>query len=938
MRTIMLWIEQLIRKLRHLTKEKSFNEELDEEMNAHLEIMIEENMKDGMSPEKARKEAFKRFGNVEALKESCDESWGVRILSDLNQDLKFATRKIKKHFLFSIAAVLSLGIGIGSVTALFSIFNTVRFQTLPVPEAENLREIRVINPRVRSAATRGNTQELPGGRRMANVVNYRTLLEFQKLSPNIGEVLGFAEINGSGIRVNEQSAGANAMMVSGNFFSGLQVDPLFGRNINVNDDKMGAAQVAVISYNYWKQHFSDKTTAVGSILYLNKIAFEIIGVLPEGFNGPLHVKKIGVYIPLAMQPLVHDLQLMNETHFWISPIVRLTTPITENAAKSYLTEALERSLPIESLQISNNSSGPRQVIIESRGGISSTENSSSNVSSGPPPPLFEVRFLEGKQGVMNQTDRFEIYFNILIITASLILLAACSNLAGMLLARGIASKGETTTKLALGAGKIRVMRQSLIESAILSISGGILGWLILLLGKSTILKTYSSVYRNLELDGPNDYRVLLFGIAATLLAGFVFGITPAIQSYRTNLIEGMRSKNTRIRWFNVGPLFVSSQIAFATLLIICTLLVSRSIHHLNNIELGYAKENVMSFQLVIHSSVYKPTQIYSLMNQVTDSLSMLPGVSSVSSSDVPLLSGMRRTGQNIVSMEVKETEDIPVRTLTVTEHFLDTVGMSLVDGRGFLPTDTPESEPVVIINETFAKTFFTTPNPINKHFRLRNRDYRVVGIVKDFKYEDLRMENGPAILLCASQTPPNRFRTKRLCFQLKTHGDDLQMAKSITEAIRKIDSEVPLRNLRTIETKYSDSISREKFAASLLFFFSAIGIILSFIGIYSLISFTVNQRLRDIGIRRALGANFQQSIAFIFKSSMVMIFIGLLIGTATMAIVGKHLTEYLYEVEVWDAYTLIITGASVFTISAFATIIPSIRASRIHPMDTLRYE
>ncbi len=933
------WFKDMWFRLTTIVGRNRFESVMDDEMEFHLEMAVQEKVDRGMDPVAAKKQALKEFGSPESFKEDCRDSWGARVVMDLIRDLKFAIRKLKKSPGFAAVAIVSLGIAIGANTAIFSLLNTILFKPLPVPNPADLREITFVSPVLSNSQIRGASTTLPDGRREINALNYSVFLQLQENAESYADVVGFSEVPGIQTRLRGDLFTTSGMLVSGNFCEGLRVGAILGRTIQPEDDQAGVEPVVMVSYDYWVRRFNGDADALGELITLNNVGFRLIGVLPRDFKGPQHGEEQQFYIPLSTQPIVQpELELTNDNHWWIWVMARLKPGSSDEQLKASLDLALERAIGSDRFATGSSS----------RNGVSVTSGRQGNPREGRVILKDETDryndymrsiLLDGRAGSRNQGGRMATPFYFMLGAAGIVFLAACANLAGLLVARSISQQHETATRKALGAGSLRLVRQGLTESLLLAVLGAVFGWFVSIGAKAGIIQSLSSVAIGEGIDGGNDHRVFLFVTSITFVAAILFGLLPSLRSMKINLMDALRDRSDSRGGWLTGRVFVALQVGLALLLIVGAGLMIRSFSNLQKIDPGFNMEKLLVFQLNAQNGGYEGPQKLELYQKSMDVIRTIPGVQSVACSEVLFLANSARRVGVITAPDNPDFEGENVMAMTVSEDFFHTLEIPLLSGRVFEATDAREAERVVIVNEQFSRRFFGERNPVGKLVKQGNDNlYRVVGVCADTKYNRIKADVQPMLFFPIKQSSTGRFGLRRAWIQVKTEMDPLALVPTVRKAMAEVDPNLPLNSVKTQAIQMSDSIFREKLQASLLMIFAVLGVFLSCIGTYGLMAYTVSRRTSEIGIRKALGARSDEAIRPILKSSLVVAGVGLVLGAVFVLPLGNLIRGQLYRVDPLDPMVLSLGVLLLFAASVAAAWFPARKAAKVSPMEALRVE
>ncbi len=928
-------LSRLKTALRWLLRRSQAESELDEELRYHVEQQTEQNIRLGMNPEEARHAARRAFGGVEQAKERSRDTRGVRWLEDLWQDLRYSSRMLRKRPAFTLVVVVTLALGIGANTAIFSVIDALMLRRLPV---QNPSQLVMVWTRDDSPARSDAT------------FNHVTFVKFRELSQVFSGVAASWEIERSNLIINPRAdQGGSAVpeagqvrvgLVSGDYFSTLGVNTLLGRDLNADDDRVpGGHPVAVLSFNYWERRFARAADAVGRTFTLNGISYDIIGVTPRGFSGEWVGRPVDLWVPFMMCQ-----QVMPETpgfqRYPTRVIARLKPGMTMSQAQAASHLLYQQMLSEEAG--SNPTPQRQQEIARQR-----------------------IELEPAARGYSPQRDSFALPLALLMTAVGLVLLIACANVANLLLARAEARQREIAVRLALGATRGRIMRQLLTESMLLAGLGGALGLLFAVWGTSALASLASAApvvmynARNtagLSLDLQPDARVFAFTAMLCLLTGLLFGLAPAFRAIRAPLSPSFneRSVGGLSRQSRLGKALVIVQVALSLLLLVGAGLCARTLRNLNVEKLGYERQHLLLVWTVPGQTGRQGPANAELWQTVRERLTTLPGVLSAGALNGGMLSGYLATPGNIgtgvpmlVEGQPPKRTNMPGGRSFITPRFFETMGIPLVAGREFTERDTDTAPPVVIINETMARFFFDNQNPVGRFVRWSVNDTEpteIVGVVKDFVRGTPRGVSQPELFTFFSyrhREALNRgaqSRLRAMMVAVRTAGDPLRMAARIRQELREIDPNLPVLRINTIEEQLSDVLAQDRLTAVLSGFFGVLAVLLASIGLYGVISYTVARRTNEIGIRMALGAQAGDVLRLVIGEGMKLVLMGGVLGLLAALALTRLIKGLLYGVSPTDPLTFAAVALLLLGVALVACYLPARRAAKIDPMVALRAE
>ncbi len=861
----------------------------------------------------------------------------------LLQDLRYGVRILLKQKGLTAIAVLSLALGIGANTALFSVVDAMLLKKLPVKEPERLVLFGARSPRDFSPGSySGNSSRDPvSGERVMTSFPYQSVVRFREQPGVLSEVFAFGGVS-LNVNANGQADVANANAVSGNYYAGLGVQALIGRTIIDEDDRASASPVAVLSYRYWQRRFNSDASIVGKQINLNNIAFTVIGVTPPGFDGTGQAGSTqDVMIPLAWEPQIYterDRSNMNGAGVWWLRIMgRLKPGATIQQARAQLEGVFHQSV------LEHRTA--RQAQAQSQGGnpIKSLEQNEF--------PRLTVE--SGSQGEMNTRQFYRPSLYMLLGVVGLVLLIACANVANLLLARAASRRKEIGVRLALGASRWRLIRQLLTESVMLAGFGGILGILFALWIKDGLLAV--SDWGPRALEPKLDWRVLGFTMALSLLTGIIFGIVPAWRATKVDLTPALKDNargSSAASRSLLSRSLVVTQVALSLLLLIGAGLFLRTLLNLQRVEPGFNTRNLLLFGVQPGLIGYKEDKLAQLYQQMFDRIEAVPGVQGVTFSRMALLSQGSSSSSVFLRDALSAPPDSEGRIKSsgdgyrhqVRENFFDVMEIQLLAGRAFKPQDDAKSPKVVVVNQTFANKYFPNENPIGKRFTFDTKkpdEIEIIGLVKDAKYARQRDEIPPTVY---SSWRQDLRSMSGATFEARTLGDPNAVIASIRKAVSEVDANLPLNNIKTQIAQADETLRMERLFAKLVSLFGLLAQQLASIGLYGVMAYSVSQRTNEIGIRMALGADQNNVLKMILRQGMTLTLIGIALGLVGSYVLTKYLesnanlTNMLYGVRSSDPLTYGVIALLLTTVGLLACFIPARRATKVDPMVALRYE
>jgi predicted permease len=849
---------------------------------------------------------------------------------------------------FTLIAVITLALGIGANTALFSIVDAMLLKMLPVKEPDRLVLFKSRAPREFSAGSyTGNSNNDPvTGQRIMTSFPYQSFVRMREQQSALSDVFAFGGVS-LNVNASGQADVASGQAVSGNYYAGLGVQPLMGRTITDEDDKAGASPVAVLSYRYWERRFGGDKEIVGRQINLNNVAFTVVGVTPPGFEGTMQVgSSQDVTIPIAWEPQLNvdpeRSRMYGAGVWWLRLMGRLKPGATSEAARAQLENAFQQSV------VEHRSARQVQAQTQGQGGrpILNLE----------PKDYPRLALDPGGQGEMNSRQYYAPSLYMLLGVVGLVLLIACANVANLLLARAASRQKEIGIRLALGASRWRLIRQLLTESLLLAGVGGALGVLFALWIKDGVLAVSDWGGRGMTALQPQlDWRVLGFTFALSLLTGIVFGLAPAWRATKVDLTPALkdsaRSSSAASRSLLSRSLIVV-QVALSLLLLIGAGLFLRTLINLQRVEPGFNTRNLLLFGVEPGLIGYKDERLVQLYKQLTERLEAVPGVQAVTFSRNPLLAQGSSSRSVFLRSALNAAPDTEGRIKAsgdgyihqVRENFLEAMEIPLLAGRSLRAQDDAKAPKVAVVNQTFANKYFPGENPVGKRFTFDSRnpdEVEIIGLAKDAKYTRQRDEVPPTAYLSYLQELRG---ISGATFEVRTTGDPNVAVSSVRQAVREVDGNLPLNNIKTQIEQADETLRMERLFAKLLSLFGLLAQQLASIGLYGVMAYSVSQRTHEIGIRMALGASRSNVLKMILRQGMTLTLLGVVLGLVGAYVLTKYLasqmnlTSMLYGVKVNDPVTYGVIAVLLTVVALVACYIPARRATKVDPMVALRYE
>jgi len=874
---------------------------MDEELRLHLEMQTQANRQSGMPPEEARYAALRQLGHLDGIKETARDQRGWIWLETTLRDIRYSARSLGSSPVFTGVAVLSLALGIGANTLIFSLLNGLLFRSLPVQEPVELRSITWVGHNVETGNYRGSgRRETASGGRAFPVFPYATYRDFRDHGTGFDQLFAFSSLPSRRAVTPAGASMVPVLMVSGNFFKGYGADVLVGRPISTQDDRPDAPLTAVITHRWWERQFALDPAAVGQQFSLSGLNFTIVGILGPDYSGPLLGDPADVYVPMSAQPQLDPAwPLASYHHWWVEIMGRLAPGADEQQAQAVLEVLFKRTLAAP-------------------GG--KTKASKTHV-------LLE----DGSRGPLMLRERAARPVYVLLIAVALVLLVACANLASLLLARGTSRVHEYAVRTALGASRGCLIRRCLTESLLLALAGGSFGLAFCWIAKRAILPLLSSATFDFHFDLRTDLRVLAFTFGLSLVTVLLFGLVPAFRTSRIHPVSGLKDRGAVGRSPRLGTFLVTAQVAVSVVLLVGAGLILRTLINLRAVDPGFDTENLLLFDINPGEAGYSGIRLADLYQDLTQSLARIPGVSSVAFSNLAFLTG----GYSAAGVKIPGRPVLMLSPgqLSVSDSFFTAMRIPILLGRELDARDTSSASQSVVVNQSFARTYFPDENPIGKIIMVGSEEYSIIGICRDSQIQDLRQAPQPAFFHAFRQTYP-----ESVVFAVRSRVSPSSLGPAIRRAVTCLDGGIPVTGMRTQAEQIDRLLMLERLFAGLCATAGLVALLLSAIGLYGLITYTAGRRTSEIGLRMALGARRSNVIWSVIRQALIMTTAGIVVGGVTAVGVGTVLSSGLYGVRPSDPLTLLGSAALLLAVAIAAAAVPARRAARIDPLTALRVE
>jgi predicted permease len=957
------WKKEIRARLAGLRLAPTREAEIVEELAQYLADCYEELLASGATNEDARRSTLtelnesdllaadlnkiERTVNAEPVVLGATSARGANLLRDLSRDLRFGIRMLFKSKGFTMVAVLSLALGIGANTALFSVVDAVLLKALPVAEPERLVlfEYQAGLPFRINGMSGTSSVPTPPGTRGDSLFRYEVfdkMRQARAAAPDgpLSDFFAFAPIQEVTAVVADRAEIVNGQAVSGGYFAGLGVQPSLGRAIRNEDDRAGAQPVVVLSHQSWQERFGGSRAVIGQPLKLNQQSFTIIGVTPPAFTGTLQVGYRPAFtIPLAFEPLLRGEssrlgKAKDPGAWWLNLMGRLKPGATYEQARDSLNGTFQAAA-LEVMPPPRKANEPAQL---------------------EPKDYPHLIAESGSRGMLDMRREYSTTIYGLFIVVGLVLLIACANVANLLLARAALRSAEINVRLAVGAGRWRLIRQLLTESVLLAALGGAVGVLFAMWGKRALLALSDKDTRILpsEVDLHLNWRVLVFTLAVSLLTGVLFGLAPAWRATRLDLATSLKqSRRTTGTVSLLSKGLIVAQVALSLLLLVGAGLFIRTLYNLQHVNLGFNQENLLLFRLQPEQGGYKDERLVQFYQQLCARLDKLPGVRAATFEKVELIgadnyvNGILLPGEQAMTAEPHSTNRQMAR-----ENYFATMEIPLLRGRGFTAQDDQHAPQVGIVNQTFARKFFPSADVLGQRvtfFRDSKRAVEIIGVVADTKYMSQREELKPLLY-----TP---WRQEGevigdMHFALRTTGDPTALAATVRQVLRELDSNLPVTEVGTQTARAEATLGPERLSARLLSFFGGLALLLAAIGLSGVLAYSVAQRTNEIGIRMALGAQAANVLRLVVWQGMKLVLLGLAVGAVTgyglkRLLASQYFAEnawqrqigkQLYGVNGTDPLNFFVIAAVLTSVALLACWLPARKAAQVDPLEALRYE
>lgn len=911
-----LWLifKAQLARIRGSLNRRGFEGEFDEEVEGHLALLTERFERRGLKPEQARYAARQQFGGVTQMKNELRDRSRFRPLEAVLQDSGYILRQFRKSPIFVIAAVLTLAIGIGANTAIFSLVDQLILRLLPVQDPQE----------VVALVGMGNFY---GDNQGINVLSY-PMYEHIRDHNQVFRQTMCRRPGEFSISVLSESEMVSGELVSGNYFPLLGIRPLLGRLFSAEDTlHVGANPFVVLSYTYWMNHFGGDRQVIGRTIRVNTYPLTVVGVIRPGFNGLEPGLVAGIFVPITMAPAVipsyeYARRFFDPRLRWLNVYGRLKAGMPTASAKAGLQPLFHQILgkEVDAPDFRHATVYQRDEFLK-----------------------MWLNVIPGGQGNATLRRQYEKPLWVLTSVAGLVLLIACANIAGLLLARAAARQKEIAIRLAIGSSRSRIAQQLITESLVLAIAGGAAGIAVAIAIVRGLIAFLPSEVSGYDISSSPDLRMLGFSLVLAFGTGIVFGLVPALQATRPDVGMALKEQSASVTGgagqYGFRKALVAAQVGLSLLLLTGASLFIRSLENLRSLDPGFQKQNALQFALDLESTGYDLPRARVFFRALEEKLDSLPGVESAGTADLPVLSPGAWVAPMIVvaGYRPKPGEDMTAHVNAVSPGYFKTLGIHLLAGRVFRESDTSTSQPVAVVNESFVERFLGNEPAVGRFVGKGNdpsapADMEIIGVVNDTNYENLRDAAPRQIFLCAAQHFSGPF------VYVRTKRDPRSTFNSIKKLVQEMEPRVSIQGMKTVEQQVDDSLATERMITSLSSGFSLIATALAMIGLYGVMTYMVTRRAREMAIRIALGAISGHVIWLVMREVILLVAFGIAVALPSIFVLNRFVRSELYGIHPNDLSSVLLAMLVLSCVALVAGYIPARRATAYDPMQVLRCE
>ena len=902
---------------RAVSQRNRLEAEMEAELASHLESLTADLVRSGYSPAAAARRARIELGSAVVHKDGMRASLGLRLWDDLGADLRYGARRLRRSIGFTAVATISLALAIGANTTIFSMAKQTLYERLNVVHPEQLRLLAWTGTRKHVAVHSiwGDYAPTADGRVTSSSFSYPVYQQLRARNRAMQTLFAFKGMGGNAT-IAGQAQQAQGELVSGNYYRELGIQPALGRLIGESDElttTQGA--VVVISYGLWEREYGRSPAVLGQVIKLNEVSLTIVGVNPKGFTGARStMQSPDLFVPLSMQPLVRPNgdkgSLLNNNREWWLNIMGLVRPDVPDATALAALDAELNAAAKATLEVRSYEDVPR----------------------------MDLR--DGSRGMFQQQRMFAKPMAVLLTMVGFVLLLACANIANLMLARGTQRQREMSVRLALGAGRMRIARQMLVESLLLAALGGIGGVLVGYIGGNLLPKLTENAWDRSDFRIHFDWEVFAFTAGVTIVTGILFGLAPAWAAARAKVSSGLKESSqsvTRRRKGWGGRSLVGFQIALSTLLVIGAGLFLRTLAHLNAVDVGFRTDHLLLAEISLPPAEYPGTKGVAFHNRLIEAFKALPEVEDVSPATVAYIANnMNRTDFRpegvVFDKDADDAEDYNI----VNNSFFSMMGIPMLQGRSFASQDTATSPLVAVINASLAKERFPNQNPIGRRFYGDDHALiQIVGVCADTRYASLRDDPpGQFFLPFVQQKSADGTWT----YEFRTKSDPEAIIPQLRKVVQREDPDLPLINVRTQDQQIEATVQQERIFVAMTSSFGMLALALASVGIYGVMAYSVANRTNEIGIRLALGAQPRQVMNMILREATWISLTGIAVGISAAMVLAQLVKSMLYGLQPADPVSLISGAALLIAVGLAASWLPARRAALVEPVEALRHE
>jgi predicted permease len=869
------WLQQLFTRRRRY-------DELSESIREHLDEKIADLMDRGMTQGEAERTARREFGSVTQIEERGREVWQWPTFESLLSDTRYAFRRLSKSPGFTTVVLLTLALGIGANSGIFTLLDAILLKSLPVPNPEQLFIVK-------------QGSHVADKSRFA----YPFFDHVGRQLPDSALIAAMSWPDDFYVRVaNGQPRATQGQLVSGNYFQVFETYPVVGRLLTpADDEKLAGSPVAVISYAYWQHQYASDPQVIGRKFAVNGAPFTIVGVAPQGFFGARSGTEPAFWIPLTMQSVVeyHDHYsdygaqplkpwIPQANLNWLLLVVRVKSPAATPQLLAVLNQQYKNNLE----SVTRNLSDPeqREAMLRTR-----------------------LTLEPGQRGFANLKEQFEQPLLLLMAMAAIVLLTACANVANLLLARAAARQHALAVQLSIGAGRARLIQQTLAECLLLSLGGGVLG-IAVAYGCATVLPRWASVGNAaIPVNLAPDARILVFGVIVAVGTGVLFGLAPALQSASVDPASVLKtgtqaiSRSGRAGRWSIRKMLVVAQVALSLLLLVGAGMFVKTLENYSQLDPGFDRNHLLNVQIDTHLVNYQTSEFPSLYQRLADRMAAVPGVSSASITTCSLVAGCLDASDVVVmNSSGRKIAHANAQVNSVSLNYFSTTGIQLFRGREFATTDVASAPKVAIVNQTFARHYVGNQTPVGMEFSYTDNDsnrYRIIGVVSDARVNDIRETAPPIIYFPIAQNVGNIDG-----LEVRTAADPHWVAEQARQAIADVDPRIPIVNVATLNEEVRNNLTQPRLIARITSIFGILALTLACLGLYGVMSYTMQRRTSEVGVRLALGSTRPAVLWLVVRETLSLAGLGALVGLA-LAVAGMHMaTSFLFGLSPDDPSSL----------------------------------